>query len=96
MASSASTTSSAANGGDQLEALPKGCTFTKLTKPVDGAPSACYSDHWCHANHNWCKAHNTMGRGAPDGAHLRWGCRWPRCTALDCDCMIRISDLPQV
>ena len=68
MASSTATTSSTASGGDQLEALPKACTFTKLTKPVDGGPSACYSDHWCHANHNWCKAHNgdrTLEHGAP-------------------------------
>ena len=57
-------------GGEQLEALPKGCTFTPLTKTPDGgaAASSCYSDHWCHGGHNWCRAHDgkrTLEHGAP-------------------------------
>eukprot|EP01045_Picozoa_sp_COSAG04_P029391 COSAG04_NODE_4817_length_1880_cov_8.916625_1_plen_356_part_10 len=57
-------------GGEQLEALPKGCTFTPLAKTPDGgaAASSCYSDHWCHGGHNWCRAHDgkrTLEHGAP-------------------------------
>ena len=57
-------------GGEQLEALPKACTFTPLTKTPDGgaAASSCYSDHWCHGGHNWCRAHDgkrTLEHGAP-------------------------------
>jgi hypothetical protein len=54
--------------GDTLSPLPKKCTLTKVTSPARHPNSNCYSDHWCHGGHNWCKAHDgkrTLEHGAP-------------------------------
>ena len=56
------------SGGDALSPLPKECALTKVTSPNHHPNSNCYSDHWCHGGHNWCKAHDgkrTLEHGAP-------------------------------
>jgi hypothetical protein len=54
------------SAGTEVRQLPKGCTFIKHAEGPD--KSSCFSDHWCHAMHNWCKAHageRTLPHGAP-------------------------------
>ena len=56
------------SGGDALSPLPKECSLAKVTSPKRHPNSNCYSDHWCHGGHNWCKAHDgkrTLEHGAP-------------------------------
>eukprot|EP01052_Picozoa_sp_SAG31_P003064 SAG31_NODE_114_length_24318_cov_16.787481_10_plen_158_part_00 len=63
--------SAAWDRGDAVPELPDGCTFQPLQEADPSNPggdSSCYSDHWCHGSHNWCKAHmgsRTLPYGAP-------------------------------